>query len=278
MALSRIESPNGVVWYQSPLLAALGVTHGFSTRIGGVSDGDFSSLNFGNAADAPQVDPPANITENFLRLQEAIGAHTLQRASVKQVHGRGVELLEREPEGEYGETLDAELRDRFSGQTAADGIVSLVPNVLLVIRVADCVPVLLAGPNGKIVAAVHAGWRGIVGDIAGRAVRTMGEAGTRPQDIVAAIGPCISADHFEVGEEVAEAFTAAELRESVGRREGWERPHLDLPGAVRAQLVRAGVTQIDGGELCTFARPEEFFSYRRDNGRTGRMVAVISAR
>jgi YfiH family protein len=278
MSLQRTQSPNGVVWYQSPRLAAVRIPHGFSTRIGGVSSGDFSTLNFGNAADAQQVDAPANIAENFLRLQEAVGADALPRAWVKQVHGRGVELLEREPEGEYGETLDAELRDRFSGQTAADGIVSLVPGVLLVIRVADCVPILLASPDGKVVAAVHAGWRGVVGDITGRAIRTMGEAGIRPQDIIAAIGPCISAAHFEVGEEVADAFGAAGLRDAVKRQDAWQRPHIDLAGAVRAQLLRAGVAHIDGGDLCTASRPDEFFSHRRDHGRTGRMVAVISAR
>ena len=207
-----------------------------------------------------------------------MGAPGLRRASVKQVHGRGVELLERELEGEYGETLAAELRDRFSGQTAADGIVSLVPGVLLAIRTADCVPILLAGADGRVVAAVHAGWRGVVGDIVGRAVRVLGEAGVDPARVLAAIGPCISAAHFEVGEEVADAFVMAKLPEALQRRQEWPKPHIDLQAAVRRQLERAGVSQIDGHALCTVRDADDFFSHRRDEGRTGRMIGLIAPR
>jgi YfiH family protein len=277
MELRRIEDASGVVVYESPVLAAAGVVHGFSTRIGGVSEGEFATLNFGNAA-GERADLAGNIARNFELLQEAIGAAGMARAWVKQVHGRGVELLEPEPEGEYGETFAAELRDRFSGQTAADGMVSVAPGVLLVIRTADCVPVLLASGDGKVVGAVHAGWRGVVGDIAGRAVRVMGEMGVGAGKIVAAIGPSISAEHFEVGEEVAEAFGKAELGEAVVRRAGWGKAHVDLQGAVRRQLERAGVGRIDGNGVCTYRDSAEFFSHRRDAGKTGRMVGVIGAR
>lgn len=278
MGLKRVEHASGVVVYRSPLLEAVGVAHGFSTRVGGVSGGEFGTLNFGNAAGAEKVDRQENISENFLRLQEAVGAEGLPRAWVKQVHGRGVEVLEREPEGEYGETFAAELRDRFSGQMAADGMVSVVPGVLLVIRVADCVPVLLASGDGKVVGAVHAGWRGVVGDIVGRAVRVFGELGVKAGEMVAAIGPCISGEQFEVGEEVAEAFVAAGLGESVVRREEWVKPHVDLQGAVRGQLERAGVVRVDGNSLCTVRDAGEFFSHRREEGRTGRMVGAIAGR
>ncbi|HVX84025.1 MAG TPA: peptidoglycan editing factor PgeF [Phycisphaerae bacterium] len=274
MKLRRVEGANGVVVYQSPLLAEAGVVHGFSTRIGGVSEGEFATLNFGNAA-GERADPATHVARNFELLQEAVGAAGVARAWVKQVHGRGVELLEPEPEGEYGETFAAELRDRFSGQAAADGMVSVAPGVLLVIRTADCVPVLLASGDGKVVAAVHAGWRGVVGNIVGRAVRVMGEAGVRGEDLAAAIGPCISAEHFEVGEEVVEAFGKAELGEAVVRRDDWARPHVDLQEAVRRQLERAGVGRIDGNALCTYRDAREFFSHRRDAGKTGRMAAVI---
>jgi copper oxidase (laccase) domain-containing protein len=102
MGLSRVEHASGVVTYQSPLLeAATGgrIVHGFSTRIGGVSAGEFAALNFGNAAGAERGDDPEHIAENFLRLQKALGAKAMSRACVKQVHGRAVELIEREPEG-----------------------------------------------------------------------------------------------------------------------------------------------------------------------------------
>ena len=154
--LERTAHSNGLVTYQSPLLAGRGVVHAFSTRIGGVSLPPFDSLNLGNAQEGPQ-DAPGNLEENFRRLQEALGVPGHQRAWVRQVHGRMVELLEPEPENEYAESVEAEIRDRFAGQTPADAIVTAVSRVLLTILVADCVPILLASADGKIVAAVHAG-------------------------------------------------------------------------------------------------------------------------
>jgi len=202
------------------------------------------------------------------------------RAWVSQVHGRMVELIEREPESEYSETLEAEIRDRFSGQASADAIVSIVPQVLLTIRVADCVPILLASPDGRVVGAVHAGWRGVVGNVAAKTVRTMHEAGgdaAAPAKLLAAIGPCISTEHFEVGEEVADEFVQQGLGETVQRRAG-AKPHIDLQGAVKLQLEQAGVTAIDTHELCTYRDAREFYSHRRDQGLTGRMAAVIASR
>ena len=161
------------------------------------------------AAGAVANDDPANIATNYRLLLETVGfSEGALRAWVKQVHGRGVELIEREPENEYAETLEAEIRDRFSGQLSADAIVSVVPGVVLTVRTADCVPILLAAADGKMVAAVHAGWRGIVGNILGKVVRTFHELGTPPEKLIAAIGPAISVEHFEVGEEVAAEFHA----------------------------------------------------------------------
>jgi YfiH family protein len=284
--LQRIEHDNGVVTWQSPLLQAIGVVHAFSTRIGGVSEPPFDMLNLGNPSGIPagQQDPTADLAANYRLLQEALNCppDTL-RAWVTQVHGRTVELIDREPEGEYGETLDAEIRDRFSGQLPADAIVSLVPGVLLTIRVADCVPILLASREGTVVGAVHAGWRGIVGNVLEKAVRTMHEAGAPPASLLAAIGPGICIEHFEVGEEVAREFEARGLGAQVrpaGSVAGGiaEKPHIDLQAAARRQLLNAGVTEIDGNELCTFHDAREFFSHRRDHGVTGRMAAVIMAR
>ncbi len=181
--LERVVHVNGVVTYQSPLLRAAGVVHGFSTRIGGVSEGVFASLNLGNPGGEGMRDLEGNIVENILRLQAGIGVGGMMRAWVRQVHGRSVEMLEREPEGEYGETLEAEVRDRFSGQVSADGLVTNVGGVLLTIRVADCVPVLLATEDGRIVGGAHAGWRGVVGNVVGKTVRgDDGGGGGRGED------------------------------------------------------------------------------------------------
>src|SRR5690349_5152158 len=114
--LERVSHPNGVVTYQSQLLRDLGIPHAFSTRIGGVSEKPFDTLNLGNPGDNTAQDSLDNIRHNYRLLQQALGVESAQRAWVKQVHGRSVELIEREGEGEYAETLDAEIRDRFSGQ------------------------------------------------------------------------------------------------------------------------------------------------------------------
>lgn len=280
--LTRTHHPNGVITYQSSRLAQVGAVHAFSTRIGGVSTAPFDTLNLGNpggGGGGELQDAEENLVENYRRLQAAIGAGAYPRAWVSQVHGRRVELFDREPENEYAETLEAEVRDRFSGQLAADAIVTTVPGVLLTIRVADCVPVLLASEGGKVVAAVHAGWRGVVGNIAGKAVRALGEAGISPGQLVAAIGPSISLEHFEVGEEVSLEFLRADLSEAVSNRFG-AKPHIDLQKALRMQLLRAGLPEshIDGHDLCTFRDQTEFFSHRRDHGRTGRLAALIAAR
>jgi YfiH family protein len=274
--LERVVHENGVVTYQSPLLRAAGVRHGFSTRRGGVSEGPFAGLNLGNPGQGADQDAPANIAANYALLQDALDCPpAVRRAWVNQVHGRMVELIEPEPENEYGETLDAELRDRFAGQLCADALVSHVPGVLLTIRVADCVPILLAAADGRVVGAVHAGWRGVVGNVVAKAVRTMHEAGAAPGAVAAAIGPCISAEHFEVGEEVAAEFRAQGLGEAVRPGPAGGKPHIDLQAAVARQLAEAGVTRIDGNTLCTFRDAAEFYSHRRDKGVTGRLAAVI---
>ena len=276
--LQKNTFQNGIVAFQSPLLLGHGIIHAFSTRIGGISQGRFSSLNLGNPQDGEQ-DPAANLAENFKRLQTALECPSATRAWVYQVHGRRVELLERESEGEYAGTLQAELRDRWSGQMSADAIIGAPVDepVLLTIRVADCVPILLASADGRYVAAVHAGWRGVVGDILGRSVLALREAGAMGE-LLAAIGPCISVEHFEVGGEVAEEFQRQGLGECVRPPSATQiKPHIDLQAGVRTLLERAGVTQIDGNDLCTVRDADLFYSHRRDKGSTGRMAGVILA-
>lgn len=151
----------------------------------------------------------------------------------------------------------------------ADAVVVDRPGEAAAVRVADCAAILLAGRGGSVVAAVHAGWRGIVAGVIGRAVAAMGGAEA------AAIGPCIGVEHFEVGQEVAERFEPALVRHDLG-----PKPHVDLPAAVHRQLHDAGVQTIDTLPACTYAEPERFFSHRRDvtHGgmpQTGRQAAVI---
>lgn len=254
--LERVEHPGGIVTYQSPRLRAAGVVHAFTTRLGGVSTGPYASLNLGPLAKGSGGDFNTSIAENYRRLRRAMGVERLPRVECRQVHGGEVW----HPRKDLVKPADA---------PCADAIVCDTPGRLLVIRTADCVPVLLASRDGRQTSAIHAGWRGVVADVAPNAVRAMSG------DVIAAIGPCIGVDHFEVGEEVAQAFDAAGLGDAVVRSPG-TRPHIDLVRAVTVQLQRCGVAEIDATDRCTYRDAAEFFSHRRDAGVTGRMAAVIA--
>ena len=275
--LTRVTLPQGVVIYQSRLLNAIGVTHAFSTRIGGISPPPFDSLNLGNPAPSTGIqDSAENIQHNFARLFSGLGMADAPMASVHQVHGCAVALLRAEDEGEYSESAAAEIQDRFRGQTQADAIVSDVSSAVLAIRIADCAPILLASDDGRIVSAIHAGWRGVVSGVVARSIAEINTLGIQAEKIIAAIGPAISMKYFEVGAEVAQAFVSAGLGAAV-ETAGYSKPHIDLAGAIKLQLRQCGITHIDGGNLCTYANAADFYSHRRDHGLTGRMVAIIRA-
>ena len=271
--LARVTLPNGVVVYQSRLLTAVGAAHAFSTRIGGVSSAPFDSLNLGNPQGAVQ-DSVDNLRRNFALLLSGLGLANVPMATVQQVHGCEAALLRAEGEGEYSESVAAEIRDRFQGQTRADAIISDVASAALAIRIADCAPVLLAADDGRTVAAIHAGWRGVVSGVIARSIAEMNTLGITSDRIIASIGPMISAKYFEVGSEVAGEFHAADLSGAINTN-GYAKPHVDLAAAIKLQLRQCGVTRMDGGSLCTYANATDFYSHRRDHGTTGRMIAII---
>ena len=271
--LSRVTLPNDVVVYQSRLLTAVGVIHAFSTRIGGVSPAPFDSLNLGNPQGAVQ-DSVDNLRRNFALLLSALGLANVPVATVRQVHGCDAALLRAEDEGEYSESVTAEIRDRFQGQTSADAVISDVASAALVVQIADCAPVLLAADDGRTVAAIHAGWRGVVSGVIASSIAEMNTLGIKSDRILAALGPMISAKYFEVGSEVAGKFHAAGLSAAIHTM-GYTKPHVDLAAAIKLQLRQCGVTRVDGGSLCTYANATDFYSHRRDHGTTGRMIAII---
>lgn len=271
--LTRVTLSNGVAVYQSRLLHSVGAAHAFSTRVGGVSPVPFESLNLGNPPGAVQ-DTAENLRSNFGRLLSALRLPDMPVASVRQAHGCDVALLRAETDGEYSESVAAEIRDRFQGQTQADAIVSDVSSAVLAIRIADCAPILLASENGRVVAAIHAGWRGVAAQLVAHTVAEINTMGYQSSQIMAAIGPAIGMEHFEVGTEVAEQFHSLGLNSAV-HTIGYAKPHIDLAGAIKLQLQQCGVTLIDGGGLCTFVNAADFFSHRRDHGITGRMAAII---
>ena len=201
----------------------------------------------------------------------SLGASVDRVMRVKQVHGDVVRVLRR------GE-VTADAGDR---RPDGDAIVSNEPGLVLAVMVADCVPILLADCKSGAAGAAHAGWRGTCARVAPAAVvRLVTEFGTRPDDVIAAIGPSIGPDDYEVGEALVDAFrSAGHGPEEVAR---WfirrsSRLHLDLWSANRDQLVAAGVSpdRIFTCGLSTRAHPEVFDSYRSDGERAGRMAALI---
>lgn len=158
-----------------------------------------------------------------------------------------------------------------------DALVTAVPGALLTVRTADCIPALLADERRHVVAAVHAGWRGTLQDVVGAAIRSMRERFcSRPEDLLTAIGPGIGACCYEVGPEVATQF-----KELFPERDDLDRrTKLDLTEANRRRLLAAGVpgARISVAGLCTYCRPEEFHSYRRDRAGAGRMASAIGIR
>lgn len=258
---------------QSPALVRVGVPHGFSTRAGGVSAGMFASLNFGNPGELgpAERDSPANLAENWRRLTHAIGAAGRRVLQVHQVHGAEVAVAS--PDAPWADAL------------RADAIVTDDAGALAAVRVADCAPVLISTLDGRVVAAVHAGWRGVVGGVALATARSVREVARRigaSAELAAAVGPCIAVGAFEVGEEVAAQFEARFGDEpGVVRRAGVGgggfKPHVDLSLALARQLRAEGVpgARLDVLAACTASDPTRYFSHRRDRGLTGRMVGVI---
>ncbi len=245
---------------RSELLDRHGFQHGFSLRRGGVSGGPYASLNLGRGVG----DDPDAVARNTSRFAEAVGARTERLYEVTQVHGRAAHRV--------GPEEDVLVVRRVE----ADALVAERPGHAVGVRTADCVPILVGDPETGAVAAVHAGWRGVVERVVDAALDALG---ADPRRLVCAIGPHIRAASFEVGEDVARAIAAAAHGEDVVSP-GEPRPHVDLSRAVRAQLRARGVDAAHVDDLggCTFADSVRFFSHRRDAGKTGRHLSVIVAR
>jgi YfiH family protein len=233
-----------------------GFPHGFSTRVGGVSPAPWNSLNLGGAVG----DDPARVEENWRLLEAATG---LAFARVRQVHGARVVTAE---------GAGAPCHE-------ADAVVSRTRGLAACVAVADCVPVLIADPASGAVAAVHAGWRGTVARATAAAVEALAASGgSRPGELVAAIGPSIGPCCYEVSDDLAARFEESFGAGVVDRSRG--APRLDLWEANARALGDAGLApeRIDRLGRCTACEGRLFFSHRRDAGATGRQVAWIAPR
>lgn len=262
----QIHEQNHLLRLTSPLLS--GVTHAFSTRQGGVSVPPWDTLNLG----LDLGDDPAAVQENHRRFFHAAGADVSRAVLSKQVHETTVRLC---TSADAGKGLERE-RDY-----TADALITNELNLPLTVFSADCGVILLYDPVCKAVGAVHAGWRGCAAGILEKTVQAMTESfGSRPEDLLAAIGPCIGSCCFETDSDVADAMIAALGKETAApylERRG-PKWHVDLAGLNRLWLLRAGLTldHIDVAALCTVCHPEWFWSHRKMGRARGLQAAMIS--
>ena len=255
----------GKINYLQPDWAAQYPVHaGFTTRNGGVSRPPYNSLNLGYNTD----DLLSNVEGNRSTLARAFELQPHMLLTVKQVHGTDILVID-QPNPDLAHFLDIE----------CDAIVTDQPGILIGILVADCFPVLLYDPTLQVVAALHAGWRGAAAGIIGRTVTAMGNIfGCRPENLLAAIGPGIGAHRYEVDRPVREAFRGGSGHwEAIAREVALGKWLLDLRQSCRLQLEAAGLApaQVTAADECTCCHRELFFSYRRDNGQTGRQLGFI---
>lgn len=219
-----------------------------TTRNGGISNGPYSSLNLGDhVGDTPQA-----VARNRAILREHLPSDPLW---LNQVHTTGVV-----------ETATA------CGVPEADASVARQENQVCAVLTADCLPVLLCDRGGTVVAAAHAGWRGLAAGVIEQTVASMGVA---PHELLAWFGPAIGPDAFEVGEEVRTAFVSLHPAAAQAFRPSQTGKWLaDLYRLARLRLAECGVNQVYGGDFCTFRDSQRFYSYRRDR-TTGRMASLI---
>ena len=248
----------GMLWPQWQVAPRVGAV--MSTRDGGVSPAPWDSLNLGLAVG----DDAAAVAENRRRFVALTGAQPLW---LQQVHGCSV--------------VQASFVLSTDPPPQADAAWTDEPGVACIVQVADCMPVLLAAPGGRAVAAAHAGWRGLAGGVVEAALAALCVAARcEPAQVAAWLGPCIGPRRFEVGAEVLLAFGQAPHAADPQRfathatSAGAPRWLANLPLLARDRLARAGVQRISGGTWCTVEQRSRFFSYRRD-GITGRLAAAI---
>jgi polyphenol oxidase len=250
---------------QAPQLAALpGVRHAFFTRDGGVSTGIYATLNGGIGSG----DDAGHVRENRVRMATALGVAPGRLITAYQIHSPHVVVAE--------DAWTLETRPR------GDAIVTRTPGLAVGVSTADCGPVLLADAQARVVAAAHAGWRGALAGVVEATIAAMESLGAARARMVAALGPMIRQENYEVGPELVAAFREVDAGNArffaPSRRAG--HALFDLAGYVAARLAQSGIATFDDVGLCTYADAARFFSYRRTTHRAepdyGRHVNAIA--
>ena len=307
----NLRQAGGVQILESPALVRFDwLVHGFSTRPGGVSELKIAGkgretcervLNLGFT----DWDTRESVRDNREKFLRAIGASKMRVVALRQIHSDIVHVIHSAKQSSSGTGSQETLASEAAPQ--GDALITREPGVLLVVQTADCIPILLADPRRRVIAAIHSGWRGTVRRIAAKALgRMQMEFGTKPEEVIAALGPGIGQSCYEVGTEVAAEFHA----QFPNAREWFEGPfdqladsdndpnwlpwltmkppghapppprvQLDLIAANRAILEEAGIPQrnISSSGFCTACRSDLFFSFRKER-TTGRMMAAIGIR
>ncbi len=257
------ETSRELVTYQFDSLPVECLSHTVFTRLGGISRPPFATLNVGNSVG----DDPAATAENHARIYQHMRIQADQVVTGQQVHGNHVVAVTPQDRGRVCPKTDA--------------LVTAFPNLALMLRFADCQPILLYDPARHALGLIHAGWRGLAQGVVRRAIETMRRTfGSDPRDLVAALGPAIGPCCYEVGDNVATAmgYVLPNWRR-VMQRDG-SKWRLDLPAANAQQLADTGVAHIEEAGICTSCHNDEFYSHRAENGVTGRfaVVAYLHAR
>ena len=253
-----------MVYLTFPKLAAAGVRHGFSTRMGGVSKGYLGTMNLSFT----RGDREENVRENFRRIADAIGFREEQLVFSAQVHETKIRKVTAANRGE-GITKET--------APGIDGLATDEADVPLYTSYADCVPLLFYDPQKKVVAMAHSGWRGTAARIGAKMVHFMEkEYGSRAENIIAAVGPSICRKCYEVSEDVAQAFREAFRPEQfplLFDEKGQGKYQLDLWEANRIILTEAGILpeHLDVTDLCTCCNHDKLFSHRASHGKRGNM-------
>jgi hypothetical protein len=250
----------GLRYFQFESLLSENLTQAIFSRRGGVSPPPWNSLNLGGTVG----DDSVRVSENENKLLAAIGYSPNQLSQIRQVHSAHVDLVKK-PGG------------RNSVLVQGDAMITNTPGLLMLMRFADCVPILLFDPVKNVAGIAHAGWKGTLKEVASAAVKEMTKQfGTIPSDLLTGIGPSIGPDHYEIGKDVIE-----EVKSSF--QNNWDQVLITGPDSVKLDLWKAnefylrkaGVKHIEVAEICTACDIEDWYSHRAENGKTGRFAAVI---
>lgn len=273
----EFREKNGVGYFVFPEIEKLGfVDHLFSTRLGGVSEGFYESMNLSYT----RGDVKENVDENYKRIAEVLGhgKRLDDFVSTFQTHTTNIMKVTEEDRGKG----PARVRDYVD----IDGLITNVPGIILSTFHADCPPIYIVDPVNKAIGLVHSGWKGTKGEIGRRAIEKMGEAyGTKAEDCVCAIGPSICGECYEIGEDVADEFKSAYTEKEIAENSILIHDHDDkyklyLWNAIRLSLRKCGVLDenIIVTDVCTKCNPDILFSHRVHHENRGNLAAFLSIR